>query len=44
MGVTIERNCFSDMDGVYDQLKARKLWPVMAVHQSMHREDRKSVV
>lgn len=38
MGVTIERNCFSDMDGVYDQLKARKLWPVMAVHQSMHRE------
>jgi mannose-6-phosphate isomerase-like protein (cupin superfamily) len=38
MPVSIERKVFSGMDGAYDQLKARKLWPVMAVHPSMHRE------
>jgi mannose-6-phosphate isomerase-like protein (cupin superfamily) len=38
MPVTVERKCFSGMDGAYDQLKARRLWPVMAVHPSMARE------
>ena len=33
MPMMVERNCFSGPDGVYDQLKARKLWPLTSVHE-----------
>ncbi|MEN3976534.1 cupin domain-containing protein [Emcibacter sp. SYSU 3D8] len=33
MAMTVERNCFSGLEGVYDQLKARRLWPLTSVHE-----------
>lgn len=38
MPITIEKNCFADMDEVYDQLKARKLFATMAVHAKIEPE------
>lgn len=38
MPITVERHCFAGMDGLYDVLKARSLWPVMAVHKTLARE------
>jgi mannose-6-phosphate isomerase-like protein (cupin superfamily) len=33
MPMTVERNCFAGLEGLYDQLKARKLWPLTSVHE-----------
>jgi len=38
MPISLEKDCFKGMDEVYDLLKDRKLWPVMAVHNSMTAE------
>jgi mannose-6-phosphate isomerase-like protein (cupin superfamily) len=36
--MSIERSAFDGLEGVYDQLKARRLWPLMAKHPSLDRE------
>lgn len=38
MPVSVERGGFKGLDGVYDQLKARRLWPLMAKHPKLERE------
>lgn len=38
MPIEIERQAFAGMNEVYDKLKSRHLWPVMAVHKAIKRE------
>ena len=39
MPIQTEQNVFEDMGGVYDTLKERELWPMMAVHTKIVPED-----
>ncbi|MDA0338602.1 MAG: cupin domain-containing protein [Proteobacteria bacterium] len=39
MPVTVEKNSFTGMDGMFDVLKSRKLWPLTAKHFEIPKEE-----